>query len=283
MLLKNEKDRMMKKIIIISVFLFYSSFSIAQIAGYMGRRFIVGYSANVSPAVLSPLVNTSMSGNTEANREFLNVAGLNVTHGVNIDYVIKRGTSFCVSGLMMKTGLTYKEDYEIPNYLTSIYGSSDIRYRSSDDRPIQLNVTSLTAGLRFSRGAVAPLGKYVKLDIAYFRQRVSFDPEAFKQTGSYKKEYVQLTDQYTFNTVGFGFSFGRQRVFFDRLLVDWGTRIGIIPGAFFRVAGMTGFFDEFSSGTWSNGLDDQMKEKAIYRLQGSQLLNFHIGIGFLAF
>jgi hypothetical protein len=274
---------MMKKIIIISVSLFYSSFSIAQIAGYMGRRFIVGYSANVSPALLSPLANTSVSENTGANEEFLNVAGLNVTHGVNIDYVIKRSTSFCVSGLMMKTGLAYKGDYDIPSYLVTLYGSGQINYKPSDDRPVQLNVTSLTAGFKFNRGYLAPLGKYVKLDIAYFRQRVSFDPASFKPIGSNTKKYAPSTDEYIFHTVGFGLSVGRQRIFFDRLVVDWGYRIGIIPTSFFQLTGANAIFDEFSSGTDVNGIDDQMKKKAIFRLQGSQLINAHIGIGFLAF
>jgi hypothetical protein len=274
---------MMKKLITISIFLCSVSFSIAQIAGYKGRRLIVGYSANVSPALLSPLANTSVSENTEANKEFLNVAGLNVMHGMNIDYVIKRSTSFCVSGLMMKTGLAYKGDYDIPSYLAAIYGSGQISYKPSSDKPVQLNVTSLTAGFKFNRGYLAPLGKYVKLDIAYFRQRVSFDPAAFKPIGSNTKKYMPSTDEYIFHTVGFGVSFGRQRVFFDRLVVDWGYRIGIIPTSFFRLIDGNEVFDEFSSGSDPNGIDDQMKAKAIFRLQGSQLINAHIGIGFLAF
>jgi hypothetical protein len=258
--------------------LLYSSFSMAQIAGYMGRRFIVGYSANVSPALLSPLANTSLSENTAANNEFLNVAGLNVTHGVNIDYVIKRGTSFCVSGLMMKTGLAYNGTYDMPSYQRSLYNSSQLYYTPSDDRPIQLNVTSLTAGFKFSRGYLAPLGRYVKVDIAYFRERVSFDQAGFKTSDSNSKKFVQPADQYTFQTIGVGFSFGKQRVFFDRLLIDWGARVGLIPATFSEVMGITELFESSYL-----ELEDQMKKKAIYRLQGSQLINAHIGIGFLAF
>jgi hypothetical protein len=271
----------MKKVTTFLIFISCTSFSIAQVAGYKGHRFIIGYSANGSPAFLSPLANTSFDVKDQDNSKFKAV-GFNLTHGVHIDYVIKHATSFCVSAQVTKTGLAYKHDYQLPSYFRNAYGTGEISYRPSDNLPMQLNLTTLAAGFKFSRGYLAPVGKYIKLDVLYFMERVSFDPNALILTENPSKKYISPTDRYTFHNVGFGFSWGRQRVFLNRLVIDYGGRVGIIPSAIFRIAQMGGFFDEFSS-SGNDELDYQIKRQALFRMQGSQLINFHIGIGFLAF
>lgn len=273
----------MKKIISFLLFICCASFSIAQIPGYKGYRLSVGYSANVSPALLSPLANTRVGENSDPNKELVfNVVGLNATHGVNIDYVIRHSTVFCVSAQVMKTGLAYKNGYKVE---IDPYGLNDVSYKPSDDLPMELKVINFTAGFKFFRGYLAPYGKYVKVDLQYFREKVTFNERAFSLTRLNNDKYIPPAGPYNFQTVGVALSMGKQRIFFDRLVVDMGLRIGIIPGAFFKLIEADEITEIFSSKLEKehDQLDYQIKQQSILRLQGSQLINFHIGVGFLAF
>ncbi len=276
----------MKKIVPFLIFCFFSSIAIAQLAGYKGRRLNIGYSANVSPAILSPLANTIVGDRNDLNKEYvLNVAGLNITHGVNIDYVIKRSTSFCVSVQVLKTGLAYKNEYKLSDELEKKYQTNSILYLPADDRPMQMKLINLTMGFKFFRGYLAPMGKYLKLDLLYFMEKISFDPDGFSPSHVYGLKYTPPEDHYSFHNIGIGLSMGKQRILFDRLIVDTGFKIGVLPAAFFTLIDAADITEFFSSNLeyQHQQLDYQIKQKAIRRMQGSQLINFHIGIGFLAF
>lgn len=251
----------------------------AQVAGYMGKRFSINYTQDMSPALISPLSNT--------NIEYIydlwepKFAGINLTQGIGFDYIIKPRTSFCLSVHYLKTGLSYYD-----NFVTGGSGNTGYWEYNDGGKPMQLRVYSLVGGFKFFRQQhFAPFGRYRKLDFSVYLQQVSFKKEGFPP-----KYYIQQTD-YSFATFGVGYTFGKQRIFFDKLVVDWGIRLGVVP-----FGNLEYFDEEFGEGILGfvalankyryvdhSDIRNQLRARADTRVLGAQRVNLHIGIGFLAF
>src|SRR5687767_11325691 len=87
----------------------------SQVAGYMGKRFQAGYSLSAHPTMLFP---SASSGEGEP--------GINLLHSIEIDYVTKPHTSFCLAFQYGKTGLSHAKSY--------YNGGTSIEYVSKGDK-----------------------------------------------------------------------------------------------------------------------------------------------------
>jgi len=149
-------------------------------------------------------------------------------------------------------------------------------YKGKNDFPGRVKVKGFSIGYKlFARQRYAPVGSYIKIDWTYYINKISYETQ-----GAYELNYnnssggnTQIPLTYApgeFENAGFGpaFSVGRQRIFYDKLIVDYGFRfaLAIVP----REGGTNAYAKQFAS-------------TAVERVFFNQFINFRLGIGFLAF
>lgn len=262
---------------LIFILLLQGTFMTAQVSGYMGKRFSVGYSNYFSPAFVGRTANsTEMS------------LGVNTVHCVNLEYSIKRRTNFCIGIQFWKTGIIRENGYDYSYEYNDPYGGitseSGTAYYLPDTRaPMQLRTVNISMGFKFFRhGYIAPVGRYTKLEGILFMDNVSYDPLAFYRTSSgFPKDRFSRfigTGYYSYKTFAVALTLGRQRVLFNRIIIDSGIRFGVSPNFVFNYIVNDVFGD-----TYRKSMEDQIKLNTNTRIFTGQLVNLHLGIGFLAF
>ena len=245
--------------------LLFSFIITAQTPGYMGKHCTLGYSLNIFPSAV---------GASKKSTD----PGLNTTHCFNFEYVIKNRTIFCMSVQTLKTGMAY--DGEINT------SSGSYEYAPKPYIPMQLHSTNVVFGFKFfKKGTFAPVGKYRKLELSLLFSRLTYGNRSFKFYDYYasSSDYVKIgTGDYRYNTFSINYTIGRQRVFFDRLVLDYGIQFSAFPGIV--VGAVLGDVLDFNSSAYeTTNLSDRFKNQSNVRLLTHQLVNFHLGLGFLAF
>lgn len=248
----------------------FSVIAAAQVPGYMGKRFSIGYSLNAGPSLWGP-----SAGNNEDGE-----LGINLLHSVNLEYGIRNRTNFCASVQFFKTGLSNDATFTAPSYDPQSSYSENVQtdYKDPDKLPMQLHTTNISLGLKFfKRGFLAPVGKYTKLDLTIFLNNVTYDKNSFYYDGTTKVTQPIGTGTFKSTSFAIGYSLGRQHVYFNCLIVDTGVRFAVVPNYLLNEAGSQ-FNDNYNP-----PVERQFKKVVNERIFGSQLINFHIGLSFLAF
>ncbi|MFL5764230.1 MAG: hypothetical protein ACJ77K_09830 [Bacteroidia bacterium] len=177
--------------------------------GYMGKRFSVGITGAFSPNfnILYRLDNPHTV-----------YPGPVMTIGGNMEYVLSDRKVLCLSARYFTRNIpTEYYDYN------AIPGAVVDKTRLEKMRTINYSV-----GLkRFSRKEIAPLGFYQKYEA--FLVRGSLDYQAYELEEQTGNGFAYTTTVYPagkllFKGFGGGYSIGKQRVFFDKMLVDYGAR-----------------------------------------------------------
>ena len=88
------------KLIVFFTIVSYGCYS--QVAGYLGKRFSIGYSNYFMVAGLGPVANAPSKDE---------LSGLNSTHCLNLEYTIQNRTNFCISFQTLKTGVYPTKTY----------------------------------------------------------------------------------------------------------------------------------------------------------------------------
>ncbi|OFY84012.1 MAG: hypothetical protein A3F72_18500 [Bacteroidetes bacterium RIFCSPLOWO2_12_FULL_35_15] len=248
---------------IIVFLILVSSTVFAQVPGYMGKRFVIGYENYFFPAFYGPGKNNANPGPSFS-------PGFNTTHCLNIDYTVKQRMNVCFSLQHLRTGIAYKgDDYAYPK---------ESKYSGNFSTPAQLTSNNIGFGFKvFRRGNIAPVGKYQKFEILLFFEKVKYENNNFTTHEQNYYENVPITlgtGEYTYRNFAITYSLGKQRIFFNKLVMDYGIRAAITP-----VVIPTGLY------TVDNvrDMDDRFKVDSRFRIFRQQLFNFHIGLGFLAF
>ncbi len=248
--------------------IFNGELSFSQVSGYMGKRVVIGYSLNFSGAFLSSTnfkSNLNYTGGSETTVvQGLGFYGINNTHALNIDYIHHKRKSICFLVQYARTGLNHVSD-------------NTYRYAGNYSKAAILNSLGIGVGIKlFKRENLAPYGPYVKWEGVMLLNKISYDNKNYSR-------YDQATDSYvntkagsgviSFQAFAIGFSWGRQRIFKDKFVFDRGVRFLVVPSA---------ASNEFNSENHPSFLSEY-ETKGIERIFRHQLINFHIGIGFLAF
>ena len=258
----------------------------AQVSGYMGKRFSIGYSNYFLPTGLGPGANAETS-------EPLSTIGLNTTHCLNLEYIIKSRTTFCFSLQTAKTGM---DPGEITTYTYSYnpYSSSGQYYTYKYDekpyKPMQIRAINLGLGFKFFQsGSLSPVGKYKKVELLFMFNHLTYKKNAFTyydnyygSSGSYRTATLGTGD-YQFNTFAITYTIGRSRVLFDKLVLDCGIRFGVTPAGIWGYVNQNGDFLDTSSSSYVLGIEKNFRYHTNMRMFRCQLFNFHIGLGFLTF
>ena len=244
----------------------------AQVPGYMGKRFSIGYSNYFMLSGIGPTANaSSASGNI----------GVNTTHCFNIEYTIKRRTNFCLSLQSSNTGMD-PGTINVQSFdpITSNNNNYTYTYSEHPYKPMQLHSINVGLGFKFFQtGTLAPIGKYKKLELLLMFNHLTYRSSAFTSFDSgVATNTIVGTGDYQFTTFAITYTIGRSRVLFDRIVLDYGIRFGVVPAEAISFVNSEG---DFSSGSLDT--ETGFKYDVNTRLFRSQIFNFHIGLGFLAF
>lgn len=269
----------MKKVLIIILF-FQGLILNAQVAGYMGKRMTIGYSNYFSPSYLGRSANSTVRS-----------LGLNTVNCFNMEYTIGKRTNLCVGGQFGKTGFvkeggfTYNYTYYDSAYIPAepIKDQKTIYYLPKNGLPMQMRSLNFSLGFKFFRtGYIAPVGAYTKVELILFMNHVTYDPKAFyANTARYEEERIKTNvgpGTYNFKSLAIAATFGRQRILFDRLVLDAGIRLAVSPNMVLNYI-TADIFGESNTVT----MEEQIRLNSNTRLFTAQIFNFHLGIGFLAF
>ena len=259
-------------------FLFFISGSLlAQVPGYLGKRFMLGYSNYFMTAFKGPGPE-SASPSDEASFTINNV------HCLNFEYAVNQHNMICFSGQYLRTGIAY--DRGIHTGFFNLSSSRDYpylntyKYGGNFEIPALLTSKNIGVGLKtFKRGFIAPTGKYNKFEVIFMFEKVKYDYQNFlKQdfNNSSNKDIRSAlgTGEYSYKNLSFAYTVGNQRILYDKIVLDYGVRFAYTPAYNIIIVVANRQFV---------GIEDYYRQASQIRIFREQLINFHIGIGFLAF
>jgi len=250
----------------------------SQVPGYLGKRASVYYDVYFSPTFVGP---TASSAPSTGNGSLAYSPGMNAAHCLNVEYATGKKTSLCISGQYMKTGVAYH---------SGSYYANEATYTGDLTKPAQLSSFNLGLGFKFyAKGFIAPLGRYQKLEFLLLFSTVNYDNTHFQQPDQqvYNQYYGYSTTikggpvslgpgTYSYTNFVLAYTLGREVIVGDRIIIDYGFRLAVAPFAVVTT-------DPTSSGPSNNSIENIYNYDSGWRLFREQLLNLHLGLGFLPF
>lgn len=238
----------------------------------MGKRFSISYANNFFPSIIGATPSGSF--------------GLNYTHCLNLDYVIRKRTVLCVSAQHFNTGMyfnrtIYSNTFDGFGYQQEVQYDYDpvVRYQ-----PMQVSVNTVGLGFKFfSNGTLAPVGKYKKLELLVMRGNVFYGQKAFTFYNDVTSEVERASigkGEYTYNSFALAYTIGAQRILANCIVLDYGIQFAVTPNV---IAGALADDGNYVYATNESEIRNAFKYDYNNRLFRHQAINLHIGIGFLAF
>jgi hypothetical protein len=220
----------------------------------MGKRIILTLHGTYFP--------TFGSATARSNDDFR----INTTHTAGLELLASNTTALCVSAGFLKTGLGYGNFAKSGSYFI---------YTGDDEVPATISIFQYSVGIKtFKRNKDVPLGFYMKWELVYQKGMIRFDENDVRywNYNAYgNSSYLPYSKEGKVSYKGFGaaYSLGWQRIFFDRLVLDYGVRFAL----------------HFPYNRNNNGdeLETELFSKTYERILEHQLLNVRLGLGFLAF
>lgn len=264
----------MRKISSLVIFLFLAGTAYCQSPGYLGRKFSVNYDFYFINAMSNP--------NTGGNTGFFSFT---TAHCIAPEYVVGRRVALGLSARYSQTGYFYKSDleYDGPVALNSYYRNYTLQAcnRKTTGGTLSGTMKVITAGFYpklYLKGAIAPLGSYFKPEVVVnFTTVEAASPKKVEDYLNhdhyYNSEKVPSPDIKNFSpyiSLGVGMEFGESRILFNRLILDYGLRMGLTFGSFMmtnQALTESNYFEVVSG----------------RRLFQASLLNLKVGVGLLAF
>ncbi len=244
----------MKKIVSLSLSLLFLSISIsAQVTGYMGKRFFVGYSNLFSPTI------------ERLSSDEFQIKRLNISHALDLNYIIQYRMALGFSFSYVKS--------KIDNAVVANYNLHDYIFTDPENNA-QSSSLGFSLGIKlFKRSYLAPLGPYVKWEGFILLNSIKYEPYTYPRVS---QSYYQTTSEtisigsgeLKSKSFGLAFGFGRQRIFYDKLLIDYGIRAAI-------AITVDDYYNKMYS-SYETDLSPIIFNKIFFQ----QLVNLRLGIGF---
>lgn len=274
MLLKSL-NRMRFTISLLFVLLFYSANS--QVSGYMGKRAVIGYSNYFMLGFTGPGPNNSAP---LGDPSFT----INNVHCLNFDYAYKQRKMVCLSVQYLRTGMAYDKGNQ-SSFFSDSYGDypypNSSRYAGSFSKPALLTSVNYSIAVKtFKSGFIAPTGRYRKLEFLLLFEKLKYDSENFK-VPAFSDDPVDDTlktlgkGEYSFKNIAFAYSVGKQRILKDKFVLDYGIRFAYTPAM--------NIITIAAGDAYVSDVEGYFRRASNLRIARQQLINFHIGLGFLAF
>jgi hypothetical protein len=228
---------------------------LAQAPGYMGKRLSITGEVSFFNALFRPDHNMA-SG--------LQRFAMNVRSTMDLDYVVARNGSIGITFDLIFSGLEF--DWASDRFARPLvpgigedFGHAQVRgYGYGINYKVFRNP---------AKGGIAPLGGYTKFDLMLLDLRV----RPFDRAAGVAHDFTQQ-----FITPMVSATFGQQRVFFNVLLVRTGVQVGFVPG------GIVPYFELLDGNRQGAEQLDELSTALHARMFTYYLLNFNVGVGFLA-
>ncbi|OFX29721.1 MAG: hypothetical protein A2X08_17445 [Bacteroidetes bacterium GWA2_32_17] len=253
----------MKRLYLILFILIIPFISVAQPAGYLGKRFTLSYDQLAGPNYFNLIGLTNIKGGYGVEQIVSETsANLNYTGSISLDYVVGKTKSRGVSFSPINQTIYFTDYIANPNNVSGYYYS---------DNPF-LNNTKLkgfTIGAfvkYFKSKSIAPLGTFYKFELLYS----SFNISTFYRNGEISdKSKTQIEP---LSSLGFSVTYGKSRIIWNKVVVSTGISVG----------GTLNFFTMYF--TKSDSYEFREIKIAAQFWHGQKLFyNFYLGIGFLLF
>lgn len=182
----------------------------AQVPGYLGKRFAVGYSASLMPVLPQKMDFKGLDGS------HFSMFNTNIKHRIEVNYVIKKNASLAFDVSFQEWGsLTnldqngkpiklYSTSYEQERYTAGMlneFGISDFKYINTQST--KFTFTYLKSG------RIAPRGVFVAFGLSY---------EMIKPyMVGVNNERVDLNQ---INDFGYMLRLGKRRIVFDKIMIE---------------------------------------------------------------
>ncbi|MEI6765939.1 MAG: hypothetical protein WCM76_09880 [Bacteroidota bacterium] len=263
----------MKKTLTLIFFALLTQALYSQSPGYNGKKFSINYGFY--------FINATSNPNTNGNNGFF---CFTTTHCLAPEYVVGRHIAMGLSLRYSRTGFFYKSNLIYNNNLAyNPYGSSYTLFGSNNKTDHRLTGTMnvISAGIYpkiFLKAGIAPLGSYMKPELIISMTYVQAASDAKMNDYINADHYYNVPDypspkisNYSpYMTIGAGLEFGETRILFNRLVLDYGLRMGLTFGS---------FMNQQAQVTESNYYELVSGR----RLFQASLLNLKVGVGLLAF
>jgi hypothetical protein len=192
----------------------------------------------------------------------------------------------CLSGQYIHTGIAYDNGKVNDGFWGGLFNSAsetpypnNNKYTGDFSKPALLRSVNIALGLKtFGSGFIAPVGKYNKFEVVLMFETVTYNKDKFEHldpnnSGVFVKENLGK-GEYLYKNVSFAYTIGKQRILADKIVIDYGLRIAYTPAV--NIITLAGF-------DTVNDIEDYYRRESRMRMFRQQLINFHLGIGFLAF
>lgn len=239
----------MKKISVIIFLITIVGFACnAQVPGYMGKRFTIGYTNSICPNLLY------IAAEVPTYPVF--------SHCLKLNYIISKQREICLSANFSNRKIPFEAldaNLQVSSYQTEYYFEkfSSIEY---------------ALGLRrFNKSKYAPLGAYSKWDGVFIAGWLNYR-EYSRSDYDYLNDVTVITTypggKVKFRGLGVSYSRGRQRVFSHKYVVDFGVK------------GTLMFVTEREP---KDSHESSIGSRVGAFVNINPITNFYIGIGFLPF
>jgi hypothetical protein len=249
----------------------------AQAPGYMGYRKIVSYDLYLSPALISP--------NYQGDK---GIASYNYRHVLNFDFA---------NDLHHTIGFSASYTRSKSNFIRPVNGTfryihqGETMYTdelSFGNTSSEISVYGIGLNLKkiMSDNYIAPLGWYFKPEFTLFIINSSFDAREMDvnvymelaNKSSYDDKllnYPAIDNNITCIAEGLSVMFGKQTIYFDRIVINIGVEMGYVFG------GMK--FQELLGETSPKSIPEEgyTQTQSKSRLCGINFFNFVTGIGYV--
>jgi len=228
--------------------------------GYMGKKVFISYTSKAFP-------NINALGKQDSGFN-----PINYSHNVDFNYIYKWRKTFSVSFTYEKSKISNPDVNYKPLYYGTSYNEYAFTYYDFK-KSLNINTFGGSMGLKFqNRKKHAPVGPYIKWSVIYLTQKVKlgdYDYNYWANNKSYsvahRNEFIKLY------SAGAEFSFGNQRVFYDKIVLSYGMSAALIIA--FADSGI-------HHGTYYSSIVLRNISETVIT---QNFLRAHLSIGFLAF
>ena len=232
----------------------------AQVSGYLGKRFVVSLESAIIPSLAYWIDDEDRSP-------------VHFRPGLSLEYVCAHKTSLVASYHYFNTHLLLDEYFKLPNPYSTTTNLSNM-YR--------LEGKTLEIGLNLYLNEIsAPLGAYFQPSLFWINSNMIYDYDVlnkdFKQNLPSGTPTLDLPkfQPLNLNTYGLSFSYGKQRIFFDRISFRYSAGFSLLlcEESMMVIDESLSYYGDFDQ----EFIDFHSRK----RLLSAYLMNIKIGIGFV--
>jgi hypothetical protein len=246
-------------------------------AGYMGKRCVVGYGVNFSPAVFGP--NAQESSLLQIGNSTGGEIAFNSMHEGFLEFAFKSRTCVGFSAKYYKTSYANQEPLDM-----QVFGSFYGNY-INESPPGMYSIKGLDYSLYFKfypRRYVAPWGRYIIAGAVFNKYVCTYDPSRMniKYNDANTNQVVTLnfgpTEQDYFRG-DLRFGWGRSRILFNRVTLDYGVNLEVLA----LLANVFTKVDDFFYKPFTNM--DYIERTSKRRVREVSGINVFVKLGVLVF